>query len=245
MVNAEARGEMWYLQQTMPFDAAREIFWSYVEADELVRALEALRPYDDPNLRTQISLALQGPADLFLEDADSNQGRNFAFELIVGGRLAAAGFPPQYGGQSDVGFQFASLQMGIQCKRPLSEKKLERHIRAAINQVESASAYHGIVAVSLSRIVNPGDPERMPTVYDAEAGHEFLKRRVRAIAYSSKRFWEEKTATSTVGLYLYAFTPLRIQRPPGFAPFRYDVVVPIAKNGVHAELMRLLVQAIN
>jgi hypothetical protein len=72
--------------------------------------------------------------------------------------------------------------MGVQCKRPLTEKKLERNIRAAINQIQAASAYHGIVAVSVSRIINPGDTEQMPVVEDTEAGHECLKTRVRAIA---------------------------------------------------------------
>jgi hypothetical protein len=229
----------------MPFEEGREIFSSYIEADEFVRALVALRPHDTSKLREQIALALKGPADLFLEDENSNHGRNFAFELIVGGRLALAGFPPEYGGQPDVGFQFANLHMGVQCKRPLSEKKLERHIRAAINQIEAASAYHGIVAVSVSRVINPGAPEMMPEVEDTEAGHEYLKTRIRGIATTSKRFWEEKNAPSAIGLYLYAFTPIRIQRPRHLAPFRYDLIVPISANPVYAEIMRCLVQAIN
>lgn len=245
MMKAHEEGQVEHLQRTMPLDEAREIFSSYIEADEFVRALVALRPHDTPNLRDQIALALKGPADLFLEDENSNHGRNFAFELIVGGRLASAGFPPEYGGQPDVGFQFANLKMGIQCKRPLSEKKLERHIRAAINQIEAASAYHGIVAVSVSRIINPGNPGLMPEVENTEAGHEFLKARIRGIADASKRFWQEKAAPSAVGLYLYAFTPIRVQQPRHIAPFRYDLIVPISANPVHAEIMRCLVQAIN
>jgi hypothetical protein len=69
MLEVEARGEIEELQKTTPLEEAREILWSYVEGDELVRALDALRPHDDPNLRVQIARALKGPPDLFLEDA--------------------------------------------------------------------------------------------------------------------------------------------------------------------------------
>jgi hypothetical protein len=39
-------------------------------------------------------------------------------------------------------------------------------------------------------------------------------------------------ASSTMGLYLYAFTPVRVRRPARFAFFRYDVIAPICTDGM-------------
>ncbi len=43
IIAAEARGEVQALQESIPIAEAREIFWSYVDADEFVRAVTALR----------------------------------------------------------------------------------------------------------------------------------------------------------------------------------------------------------
>jgi hypothetical protein len=246
MMAAESRGQMEHLQQTMPEDEAREILWSYVEGDELVRALDALRPYEDAGMREQLAAAMKGPADLFLESANSNRGRNYAFELIVAGRFASAGHAPRFGGQPDVGINFGTLRIGIQCKRPLSEKGIDKNIRDALHQIDAGTDDHGIVAVSLSRIINPGDPAMMPEVEHSELGFEYLKTRLHGIANYTEKLWKDRTTPAAIGLYLYAFTPIRILTGhPRFHFYRYDVMVPICQQPTGRDRLKLLTQTMN
>lgn len=242
MMAAQSRGEIQRLQETMPLDEAREILWSYVEGDELVRALDALRPHDDVNLRAELARALKGPPDLFLEGKNSNSGRNFAFELIVGGRFASAGYQPRYGGKADVEFDFATLHVGVQCKRILSERKLESRIGEAFRQLESGCTDLGIAAVSLSRIINPGDPGKIPEAASADVAMEYLERRVQQLAEATRRFWAGKPAQSADGLYLYAFTPIRARREGQYLPVRYDLLAPVHPGSAKGELLKCLAQ---
>jgi hypothetical protein len=163
MIEVEASGGIEALQATIPFAKAREVLWSYVEADEFVRAVSALRYcLGDEPAAAPIERALHGPPDLFLEDARNSGGRNFMFELIMGGRLAAAGFSPSFYKGPDVQFEFAGLQVAVQCKRPFSASGLEKNIRKAINQLKEAKADLGLIAISVSRLLNPGDPDNIP-----------------------------------------------------------------------------------
>ena len=76
----------------------------------------------------------------------------------MGGRLAAAGFSPFFDKGPDLLFEFAGLKVAVQCKRPFSASGLERNIRKAISQLEEAKAELGLIAISVSRLLNPGDP---------------------------------------------------------------------------------------
>ena len=119
MIAAHDRGELEELQQVIEYDEAREIFWSYVDADEFVRAVGALREsLGDDVAAAPIERALKGPADLFLENPNNSDGRNFMFELITAARFAAAGFRPSFDQGPDVQVDFAGLRVAIQCKRP-------------------------------------------------------------------------------------------------------------------------------
>ncbi len=189
MIEVQARGGMEALEATIPYADAREIFWSYVDADEFVRAVEALRASlgDDAAL-APIKEALNGPADVFLESANNSDGRNFTFELIIAGRLAGAGFRPSFDKGPDVQVEFAGLQVAIQCKRPFSASGLEKNIRKAIHQLEAGKAGLNLIAVSVSRLLNSGDPSSIPEVSHHELGHPYLQSEIHSIAEHTRRY---------------------------------------------------------
>jgi hypothetical protein len=215
MMEVQANGGMEALQESIPFAEAREIFWSYIDADEFVRAVMALRNrLGDEVAAAPIEKALRGPADLLLENPNNSDGRNFMFELIMGGRLAGAGLRPFFDKGPDVQVEFAGLQVGIQCKRPFSTSGLQPNIRKAIHQLKNGNADLNLIAVSVSRLLNSGDPESIPEVQQHELGHPYLQARIHEIAQHTKRFWSGKL--DRAGILFYAFAPIRCQARPRY-----------------------------
>jgi hypothetical protein len=232
--------------QDKSFEQAREIFWSYVEAHEFVTAVDPLRACLGDNLSLMpIARALEGPADLFLENQRNSHGRNFMFELIIGGRLATAGLVPSFDRGPDLEFEFAGLRVAVQCKRPLSESGLEANINKAISQLKIDNADLSLVAVSVSRLLNSGEFASIPEVAHAEDGHTYLKSHVRKIADETRRFWNGKL--DKAGILFYAFTPicwLQANGHYGFGQFRHETMCSVANGEPTQTLLKCLAQAL-
>ncbi len=189
-------------------DRRREIFWSYVEADEFVRAVRPLRAaLGDELPAVPIKRALDGPTDLFFETQRSRHGRNFMFELIMGGRLAKSGFLPAFDQGPDLQFNFLGLRVAMQCKRPFSRDGIEESTGKAIAQLKEDGADLSIIAISVSRLWNADDPDEIPTVENPRTGQAFLEAMGRRIADESRRFWKEKVERS--GIFFYGYAPVR------------------------------------
>jgi hypothetical protein len=215
-----------------------------IDADEFVWAVTALRnSLGDELAAAPIEKSLNGPADLYLESAKNSDGRNFMFELIIGGRLAGAGFRPSFDKGPDVQVEFAGLQMGIQCKRPFSVAGLQPTIRKAIHQLEAGKTDLGLIAVSVSRLLNSGDPNSIPEVVNQEDGHPYLQARIQQIAQQTERFWSGKLERA--GMLFYAFTPVRCQERPRFFPERCETLLPLGPGEVTSTLLKCFAQSLN
>jgi hypothetical protein len=100
---------------------------------------------------------------LYLEDSHSNLGRNTMFEIVIAGRAAFAGLKPRLGSEPDVFFEFNGRRILVQCKRVLSERAIPKRIGEAAGQLarDLNNSCHptdcGLVAVSISKLFNPGD----------------------------------------------------------------------------------------
>jgi hypothetical protein len=244
MLERENDGSMEAFQQAVTKEKAREILWSYVEIDEFVRAITSLREHFGENVpRDVIERALHGPADLFLEDDTNSNGRNFMFELIMGGRFAAANRNPSFE-EPDIRLKFAGLNVAVQCKRPLNESSLRKNIGKAIKQLREVQADLKLIAISVSRILLSGDPSRIPYVPRPELGHEYLKTQLCEIAVRSERFWRGKPDCD--GVLLYAFLPIRSRRRNGrlfYSPYRHEIVVPTVSGSKNAFILRCFSQS--
>lgn len=231
------------LQDSLSDEDAREIFWSYVDADEFIRATTALRPYDSLDLTACLERALSGPVDLLTEDRSSNTGRNAMFELVVAGRIADGGYKPSLDGCADVSFQFAQSPFAIECKRPLTETGLEAAIGKANRQLGRCSDATRIVAISVSRLLNEGDPFGVPVVRSESDILPYLETEVRTLIAHTRRYWE--TGRDNLdGLHFYAFVPVKTSGGR-YYPARYDVIVPVRSYGLKRDMLSWLQQALN
>lgn len=80
----------------------------------------------------------------------------------MGAMAARCGLRPTLSsGNPDLSFEFEDSCVNIECKRVLSEIKIMRRLKEGVKQLEksvqSAASNAGIVAISLSKLINPGD----------------------------------------------------------------------------------------
>lgn len=116
----------------------------------------------DEYLRGRLAKLSSGPVDYVDENASSgNLPRNTAFELLLSARLAAAGFPLLKHSTVDIATNVGRKRVLIECKRPRSFDGIERRIKSGFSQLKKqykrpfARNVRGIVAVDISKIVNP------------------------------------------------------------------------------------------
>jgi hypothetical protein len=225
--------------QSIPETKRREILWSYVESAEFVRAVVPLRACLGDDLpAVPIDRALDGPSDLYLENQRNSQGRNFMFELIMGGRLARAGIVPAFDRGPDLQFDFRGLRVAMQCKRPFSRDGLKANIGKAISQLKADCADLSLIAVSVSRLWNSGDPNDIPEVAGTVAGQAYLFARGREIADESRRFWKERLDRG--GILFYGFAPvcwLMDNGRFGHATLRAETMCPVMDADQNTKLL--------
>lgn len=192
-------------------DKRREILWSFVESIEFVDAMDALWAQGCDVPRSVLNRALQGPADAYLEDSNSNLGRNTMFEITIAGRAAQAGLRPQLGGEPDVFFEFAGRRMFVQCKRVFSEKAVAKRIAEAAKQLKRdlrASCNPrdcGLVAISVSRLINAGDKMLIiPTENDIPGA---LGREIDDLITKHKKVCKDVEDPRIAGILFHVVTP--------------------------------------
>jgi hypothetical protein len=193
----------------------REILWSFVESIEFVDAIDALRSQRCEIPRNILERALQGPSDAYLEDNRSNQGRNAMFEIALAGRVALAGLKPRLGGEPDVFFEFEGRRIFIQCKRVLSENALDKRIGDAVRQLKRDLANSsdprdcGLIAVSISRIINPGD--KMLIVATEDALRRVLNNETDKVIELHEHMFRSVGNAKTAGIILQVATPAFVE----------------------------------
>jgi hypothetical protein len=141
---------------------------------ELLEILKVFRAFSDDSstiLRGKISRALCGPISPMEESPRNNGARNAMFELVLAANWRNGGAIVELG-EPDIRIVLGETNFLVECKRPFSAKGVRRNIEDAAGQLhkalgESAQAgSYGLVAISLSRIFNPGNvlsraPENM------------------------------------------------------------------------------------
>lgn len=158
--------------RTASLEEGKRIFPSLVssmlEIHDFVSVYKAFKDVPAAKLGSivaKLNKAVNGPINLEQETPSSATARNFLFEALVAARLHA----PAHGASaildalSDTGVQFGGNKIWIECKRVTSEGKIEKNARKASSQLEkvfkkkTGSGHRGIVALDVSKILNPGD----------------------------------------------------------------------------------------
>jgi len=148
------------------------------ECSELATLIPFLESCERAVIRPKLERVLLGPTLPTDEDQNSSIGRNMLFELNLAAKLWVAGLNPTLGEHPDLSCEIESRRLLIECKRPASVGGARKAIARARRQIvqnlkECRPGSRGVIAVSLTRIVNAGDKL---LVYRGEAeGREALR----------------------------------------------------------------------
>ena len=149
--------------QRRPGIGSDEILWSLGEATELADIYCCLPTLPLKVMREKFGAVLNGPLDPQSETSASNLARNTVFELHLAGYLNKNGIPAELCHNPDIACVVGSRTLFVQCKRPFSRRKINYNMKLACKQLSrdldlaSGPQARGVVAISLSRAVNPGN----------------------------------------------------------------------------------------
>jgi hypothetical protein len=138
-----------------------DYLFALTEAVELQDVYRAFKNLTSDQLRDRLTRALSGPTLPGAEIAKNRDGRNLMFELALGAEWALLGGKIEFI-EPDLALRTPSRSYLVACKRPDSEHGIRAAVRDAASQLRSALAqtnndHFGIIAISLSRILNRGD----------------------------------------------------------------------------------------
>ncbi|MFC1890095.1 hypothetical protein ACFL4G_10100 [Thermodesulfobacteriota bacterium] len=113
----------------------------------------------------KLQKAVNGPINTAEETPQSTTARNFLFEAAVAARAnrPGNGVNAILDAESDTGISIDGKKLWVECKRITTAHNIERNARKASSQLEAilkkqvGSGHRGIVALDVSKIVNPGD----------------------------------------------------------------------------------------
>ncbi len=138
-----------------------DYLFALTEALELRDIYCAFKKHPPDQLRERLTRALSGPLLPEGETTRNRDGRNVMFELALGAEWASLGGKVEFV-EPDLVLRAAGRNYLVACKRPESEHGIRAAVKDAASQIRSALGrvghdHFGIVAVSLSRILNRGD----------------------------------------------------------------------------------------
>jgi hypothetical protein len=149
------------IQKQSPLPASvqevAELGFIYLEAREFVDVCRAYKGREDSRLIVKLDRALKGSHRLAEESLQNNDARNTMFELALAASLRLRGVDVELG-EPDLTINFPKGQYVVEGKRPFRETGLRANVKDAERQLRAnlRPGQHGVIAISLNRIINPG-----------------------------------------------------------------------------------------
>jgi hypothetical protein len=149
---------------------AAEMGFIFLEAREFVNVCTAYKGAETPALIAKLRKVLKGSWTLSQESSKNSDARNTMFELSLAAELKLRGIDVELG-EPDLLITLPEGQYVVECKRPFKEMSVRANVKGAESQLRAnlKPGQHGVIAVSLSRIVNPGNAMLGVNVGDLEA----------------------------------------------------------------------------
>jgi hypothetical protein len=137
-----------------------DYLFALTEALELRDVYRAFKDDLSHQLRDRLTRALSGPPLPEAETTKNRDGRNVMFELALGTEWALLGGKVDFV-EPDLALKMPLRNYLIACKRPQSDHGIRAAVKDAAAQLRVALArtgedHFGIIAISLSRILNRG-----------------------------------------------------------------------------------------
>jgi hypothetical protein len=147
-------------KQAPPLPSMQELVehgFAYLEGKEFISICTAYKGAEDTKLVAKLEKALKCCHTLIEESSKNSGPRNTMFELALAADLKLRGVDVELG-EPDLIVNFPKGQYVIECKRPFKETSVRANVKEAESQlrVNLRPGQHGVIAISLSRIINPG-----------------------------------------------------------------------------------------
>jgi hypothetical protein len=179
------------------------------ESNELLEACAEFPYLSVPGLRDRLERVLSGTGALKQETPETGAPRNFLFELVMASTLKRAGYYVHLDRIEDVYFEISGIPCFMECKRVHSQRKLGERIGLAADQIRMRcdssqdSRARGIVAVDISKLLNPGT--HLFDVATREALSLEAERMLESYRVLHRRTLEAVHETRVLGVRLRAF----------------------------------------
>jgi hypothetical protein len=237
--DAISRGE----QKPPTREEAEKFYFGLSEALEIHDIFVAFEKADPGILKEKLPRAFSGPHRPADETPKNSDGRNVMFELALGAELIFRGLSAELG-DPDV-----RLRLGrgyfLECKRPFGELNVRSNIRGAADQLEDNlakdEAAYGVIAVSVSRLLNPGD--KLFVTDFADLGIEQLGNLLEKTARSTEHQWRRMMVHPRVCAVLFhVSTPAIVKNDGLITKLSY---VQVFGMGKETEEQRILQDAMS
>jgi len=137
-----------------------DYLFALTEALELRDVYCAFKDHPSDELRERLTRAFSGPPLPQAETKKNRDGRNIMFELALGSEWTLLGGKVEFL-EPDLCLRTPHRSYLVACKRPENDHGIRAAVKDAASQLrsvlETQNENFGIVAISLSRILNHGD----------------------------------------------------------------------------------------
>jgi hypothetical protein len=206
LIAAHAAGT---IEQDFSREEVSEFILMFGEVQELIFVQRHLSQEANLGLPDKLRDVISGPALTRGEVPESaaNRARNILFELTLAATLVAAGFPILPSGVCDLCTSFEGRRVMIECKRPQSDRKVERLVKDGMKQLNTRLAQEpaesfGLLAVSISKLIS-GGTHVIRTATREEIQPELIAK-IDAFIQTHGLSWNIQVPPAMVGVILHA-----------------------------------------
>jgi hypothetical protein len=208
-----------------------DYYFGLVEALEFSDIFRAFEKNDPKVIGPKLERALSGPLRPADETTKTADGRNIMFELALAAQLRLSGAEVSLG-EPDIAVTLSGRRFLIECKRPFREDSVRANVRGAAGQLkghlEADSEAAGIIAISVSRILNPGTKL---FVVSSEEAKELLGDPVEELIRKTEKSWQADEFHTRIATVLFHLsTPGVIEDRDLLTTMSYVVVRPVGKE---------------
>ena len=208
-----------------------DYYFGLVEALEFSDIFRAFEKDDPKVIGPKLDRALSGPLRPADETTKNADGRNTMFELAFAAQLKLNGAEVSVG-EPDIAVTLSGMRFFVECKRPFREDSVRANVRGAAEQLkghlETDSEAAGIVAISVTRILNPGTKL---FVARSEEAKERLGDRIEQLMSETEESWKKDAFHDRIATVLFHVrTPGVIEDRDLFTMMSYVGARPVGKE---------------
>lgn len=211
-----------------------DFYFGLTEALEFHDIFQAFQHERPERVRPKLERALSGPLRPEEETTKNADARNVMFELALAAQLRLRGADVTVG-EPDLTLRLNGLLFFVECKRPFREESIRPNVRDAAGQLRAkldaneGAAALGIIAISVSRIFNPGTK-----IFQAatESSKERLGDQLQKMMFANERHWARLDLhPRVVAVLFHVSTPGVVEDKDIITMMTYSTVTPVGKEG--------------